>query len=489
MKINEKKLKKKYGYEEGYADAIDPQTAAKALDYKKHFLKHFIAINQHQIEQRLGGQKYWVTLKYDGEFADIFHSGGQTFTLNRSARVRRGIPCIEEAGKLLEQAGIQDAVIPAEIYFYNGGKRAKLGPLLSAFADEKKIANLRLAVYDIQELEGKPFRSPDYRVTHAKITEIFGQGTLCHPVEMKEANSVQEVKNLFQKWVVGENQEGLVVRSEMPFVFKIKPRHTLDTVVIGFTEGTGSQKGQIRTMLLALMPEKNRYQIITHVGGGMKEEQKKKLFKAFSRKIIPSEYIETDSNYVAFHLIRPDTILEISVNDVNFEKPEYQIKNTVLEIRDGRYRLHSTVDGMSVVAPVIERLREDKEADETDVRVSQVEHFTFRDPAGEEEQVEQESADLPKSELLSREVYTKQQGTKIMVQKYVVWKTHKEASGHYPAYVFYYANFSSQRADPLQREIKVSSSREQILELKKQSLRENVKKGWEKVEPVKPEKK
>ena len=181
MKINEDKLKPKYGYEEGWSDAVDKEAADKALSYKKDFLKQFIAINQNEIDKRLGGQKYWVTLKYDGEYADIFHDGKQTITLNRSARVRRGLPCIEEVGELLTKAGINEAVIPAEIYYYNDGKRARLGQLLSAFADEKKIDNLRLAIYDIQEIDGKPFRTQNYQETYDKITGIFGKGKLCHP--------------------------------------------------------------------------------------------------------------------------------------------------------------------------------------------------------------------------------------------------------------------------------------------------------------------
>lgn len=489
MKINESKLKKKYGYEEGWGDAIDKETADKALSYKKDFLKQFISINQTQIEKRLGGQKYWVTLKYDGEYADIFHEGKNTISINRSVRVRRGLPCLIEAGELLEKAGYKEAVVASEIYYYNDGKRSKLGALLKAFANEKETDNLRLAIYDIQELEGKAVSRNNYQEVYDKIVKIFEGGKLCHPVRMEVVDSVQGVKNLYQKWVVEQGMEGLVVRSEMPFVFKIKPRHNIDTVVIGFTEGTGSQKGMVRTMLLALMPAKNRYQILTHVGGGMPDKMKKDLFKKFTKNIIKSEYIETDSNYVAFHMIKPETVMEISVNDVNFEKPDTKIENNVLEIVNGAYKLHSTVEGISVVAPIFETFRDDKKADETDVRLSQVDAIYLREPSEVKEQV-RDVAELPKSEILSREVYKKEQGDKIMVQKYVVWKTNKADTGYFPSYVLYYANFSSQRKDPLQREVKVSESLEQINELKDKEIEENVKSGWVKVETEnKPKKK
>ena len=80
----------------------------------------------------------------------------------------------------------------------------------------------------------------------------------------------------------------------------------------------------------------------------------------------------------------------------------------------------------------------------------------------------------------SIEVYVKiSKGTK-MVRKFMVWKTNKEATGEYPAYVFHYTDFSAGRAEMLKKEIKVSDSKKQIEEIFASELLENVKKGWEK---------
>lgn len=37
---------------------------------------------------------------------------------------------------------------------------------------------------------------------------------------------------------------GGVVRSDLPFVYKIKPRHSIDAVVVGFSEGAGAERGR-----------------------------------------------------------------------------------------------------------------------------------------------------------------------------------------------------------------------------------------------------
>jgi hypothetical protein len=67
------------------------------------------------------------------------------------------------------------------------------------------------------------------------------------------------------------------------------------------------------------------------------------------------------------------------------------------------------------------------------------------------------------------------------VQKYFVWKTNKEGTdSRYPAYVLHYTDFSVGRKELLKRELRVSSSEEQILAICDEMIAENVKKGWEK---------
>ncbi len=120
MRLNENKFKKVHGYEEGKVDTLDPESADIALGYKKNVLKNFISISQHEILDRLRGNEYFVTRKYDGEYAIIFYDNGQCVTVNRSGRTRRGIPCIEEAAELIRSAGITQGIFPAEIYVHRG---------------------------------------------------------------------------------------------------------------------------------------------------------------------------------------------------------------------------------------------------------------------------------------------------------------------------------------------------------------------------------
>ena len=399
-------------------------------------------------------------------------------TINRSGRVRRGIPCIEEAGRLLDAAGIRQAVVPAEIYVEAGQGRGRLNALLSALADRRRIGSLRLAVFDLLETDGKPVRG-SYGEIWKRLEGIFSGGKLVHPVEMEVAASAEGVEAIYDDWVEREGGEGLVVRSDGPFVYKIKPRHSLDAVVVGFSDGTGSMKGQVRSLLLALMPAEGRYQVVGRVGSGLTEEMRETLYSRFSREVIPSEYIVTDMDYVAFRMIRPETVIELTAGDLLYETESGPKQNTVLRIEANAYRIAATVDGVKLLAPVFVRVRMDKRADASDVRLAQIERFTASfDPTTAQERPAPES--LPVSTLLFREVYLKTLGGKTMVQKFMVWKTNKEQTGEYPAFVLYHANFSSGRADPLRREVKVSSNAAQIGRLLRESLEQNVRGGWSK---------
>jgi ATP-dependent DNA ligase len=476
MELYKDKLVAKHGYFEGAASAVDAASSAKAIDYKKTVTKSYQSLSPEQVESRLSGTDFYVTKKYDGELNLIYFDSVNVFLLNRSGRVRLGLPCVEAAGKALAAANIKQAIIPSELYVDETSGRTRVFDVLEALANEQMIKNLRLAPFDIYELDDTLYRSRSYEETYRKLTDIFGKTETSQAVKMERASSKQAVLEIYNRWVEEENAEGLVVRSELPLVHKIKPRHTIDVAVIGFSEGTGDQKGMIRSLLLAMMTEDGKFQIIGRTGNGFDDELKKKLLDDFSPKIIESSYIETDSNHVAFHMVQPDTVIELMVNDVLFETSSGAILNQVLELENNRWFRSGNVDGVSFVYPIFVRFRDDKTVCVSDVRLSQINSFSVvpQDTGTEDKK-------LSESKLLAREVYKKVSGEKLMVQKFLVWATGKENDPDYPAFVFHYTNFSSDRKEPLQRDVFISNEQEQILQLMTDSIAENVKKGWEKV--------
>ncbi|MFZ5989557.1 MAG: hypothetical protein ACOYWZ_20870 [Bacillota bacterium] len=478
MRFDASKLQKTKGYFEGTIEAVDEITAAAASDYKRKVCKNFIAISPDQIDSRVNGEDFYVTKKMDGEMSVLFFDGMDSYIINTGGKVRKGLPCVAEAEKILKEAGVESAVIPAELYVEETDGRTRVFEVLSALSKEEAIARLNLAPFDIVELNGKPFNADSYEETYKKLTELFQNSKKVRPVPYKKVSSRNEVKEIFSEWVEKQNAEGLVLRSNLPLVYKVKPKHNIDAVVIGYTESSGDSKGQIRTLLLALMTGENCYQIVGKTGNGFSDEHRKEFYEKFSKMHLNSKYIETDSSHVAFHMIRPETVIEISINDILVETGTSKIVNHVLEIKDDTYRLISSVPGVSFIYPVFERIRGDKKACMEDVRYSQVTDLVYIPDVDS-----CSSTKLPESEVIMREVYKKTVKDKLMVLKFVVWKTNKEQiDKNYPAYVMHFTNFSSDRKEPLQREVRISNNKDQILQIARSYIEENVKKGWIKVD-------
>jgi len=480
MNIDKNKLDNSRGYQEGSIGAVDSETANFAASYKKDVSRKYISMEPDQIDERLAGTTFFVSRKYDGELAVLFWNGKECFSVNSGGKVRMGLPCIEEAAKRFKAAKLKSAVIPAELYRCEESGRTRVSTVLAALADKTLHNELRLALFDIVSIDGEPFRSTSYEQVHKKLSGICVDSKLIHVVRCETANSRQQVKDIFVKWVDDEGSEGLVVRSELPIVYKLKNCFTLDAAIVGFSEGSGDTKEQIRTLLVALMTEDGHFQVIGRCpGSGLDMETRKKLYPKLLKMKIKSDYTEIDSNNVAFHMIRPEIIAEVKVNDLVFENNSGPIFDPLLSLKDGAYHRERNVHGISLVHPVFSMFREDKKANVQDIRASQISEISCN-PFGDGEK---ERGELPKSELIKREVYKKTQGEKLMVQKFLVWKTNKEVDpgAEYPAYVFAYTDFSSDRVEALKNEVRVSNSKEQILSLFDASIEKNIKKGWEKV--------
>ena len=266
-----------------------------------------------------------------------------------------------------------------------------------------------------------------------------------------------------------------MLHSELPFVYKIKPHHTIDAVIVGFTCGEGDDSNAVRDIAVALMNEEGQLQITGVTGNGFTNEQRTQLLKELEPMACQSEYIITDSRNVAFQMVKPGIVVEVSVGDFISEASDGTPKmNPLLAFSDSDgYLSEGNTPGVSALHMVFVRLREDKGFNESDIRISQVTDIC---PFSQEKTVRLNG--LPKSEVLAKRIFTKGSGEKIMVQKYVVWKTNKEESSLFPAYVFFYTDFSSGRKEMLKRDIRVSSDKEQVMAFMDASIEQNVKKGW-----------
>jgi hypothetical protein len=250
--------------------------------------------------------------------------------------------------------------------------------------------------------------------------------------------------------------------------------------VIGFAESSGDRTGLLHDMLVALLRKEGTFHVLGRVGGGFTDDQRKELLSDLKDMVVESEYSEVSSDHVAYQMVRPEWVVEISCLDLVSQNTRGgPVGRMVLDwhANNGHsiYRALRRLPLASVISPQFVRRREDKQVQATDVRISQVADLV------ELPQADKDARQLvyPKSELLRREVYVKELKGEQMVRKLVLWKTNKDqVAEDFPAYVAHLTDFSPNRKDPLCRDIRVSSSREQIEQLCEQLKAENITKGW-----------
>lgn len=345
-------------------------------------------------------------------------------------------------------------------------------------SSQEDLENLRFAAFDIISLDGKP---PDelFAETWKQLSRLFDKGRLVHPVETEIVTDAPGVARLFHQWVETEGAEGLVVRSDTAGTFKIKCRQTLDAAVIGFTEGTDERQGLLHDLLVAVMRGDGTLQVLTRVGGGFSDDERRSLLCDLKDTIVASEYAEVNGDHVAYQMVEPQWVIEMTCLDLISQSTSGGPMLRMALDWDQVARCYRTVRRLplvSVIAPQFLRLRDDKTVCPADVRIRQVTDLVEVPLADRDAR----QITLPASEILRREVYTKPMKGETMVRKFVLWKTNKERqSDDYPAFVLHYTDFSPNRKTPLERELRVSNSREQIGLLWNELKSGSLPKGWE----------
>ena len=477
-----------------------------AIDYKKNVAGKFVLVEGAKLKQRIDGERFAVTRKIDGHMQVVFYVDGQVteqlepssslerpsrdgtrrsqvFMLNANGKEKasEGLKCLDAFAEAVKAAGLKQAIIAAELYLPRPEGRPRCGDVQAALADDAKRDQLALAPFDIVELDGEKWQAEHYADTHNKLCTIF-QNEQVKPVQNRNASSKDEVQEIFDEWVGGEGAEGLVVHSESPIVWKVKERHTIDAAVIGYTT---AERG-IRDLMFAVRRPDGLFQMFVLGSTGLTDEQRADIAQRLSTKHVESQYVLSDSRGIAYQMVKPELVFEISVLELVARGNDDKIKmNPLLRYLpspvgegpggEAGWLMEGTTPGVTALGITLERERTDKQPTETDVRISQLTDIC---PF---EEVENSKLSTLNSQLLERHVYKKVSGEKVMLHKFLLWKTNKEQSGRYPAYIIYHTDYSSARKEMIKRDMLYSNDEQQIRDLLAAEIADNVKKGWEEV--------
>lgn len=471
----------KFGYCIGKVnDLADPALHAKAQDYKRRVSGAMRALSGEDAYRIPKARGYFVSRKYDGEMALVFFDGERLLSVNPGGTVRVGLPCFDEAEKLLKKAKVKSCVLGAEIYVREDLTKAhpvqQVVRILRSPPSKEKLETLGLAVYDVIEADEKAVDST------AKVYDLLkkwlGKGKTAHPVEFHKVDNIDKVLELFTEWVIGEGSEGIVVRHDQAGWFKVKARHNLDVAVIGYSEGVDARRGMLHDLLVAVMRDDGTFHEFTRVGGGFTDDDRREIAKELKRRIVPSDYVAVNNDYVAYEMIHPGPVIEISCLDMIPERARGgPVKRMVLDWDGKRYSALIRMPLVSVISPQYIRMRDDKEAVVDDVNIRQVSELVEVPEADKPAHAD----DSPASEILERTVYTKTMKGNKMVRKLLLWKTNKTDRTDFPGFVVYLTDFSPNRQNPLERDIKISNNEKTARKMFDQLAEKNFVSGWEKV--------
>jgi hypothetical protein len=457
----------------------DPFVPLKAQEYRRNLGARMQPLDRATMKDKLPSCDCFVSRKVDGECTFLLISGDQCCSVNPGGVVRTGLPFMAEAVELIGKSKHKQILLAGELYVARDDRRPRVHDVSRVARQPDSQADLdqlHFAVFDILDIDNQPAPAA-YADVYRKIESIFKSGKRIHPVETVRAKTYEDVQKLFEKWVDGEGAEGLVVRSDTGGQFKIKPRISLDVAVLGFTEGTEDRIGMIHDLLVGLMRQDNSFHILGRVGGGFNEDERRAMLSDLKDMAAESDYAEVNDS-VAYQMVKPEWVIEISCLDlINQTTRGGSIDRMVLgyDMPRNMYQSIRRLPLASPISPAYVRRREDKTIRFDDLRLQQV-HDIVEVPMLDRDA---RQLTLPKSELIKREVFTKTLKGNTMVRKLLLWKTNKESEiGSFPAYVAYFTDFSPNRAASLERDIRVSNSREQIEQLLNEMKVENIVKGW-----------
>lgn len=470
-------------YATGPANALkDPMLHPKVQTIRRKMAAIMRPLDKFDMAKKIPTDNYHISRKIDGEFTVLVFDGESAITVNPGGTVRTGLAFMDEAADLLKKAGIKQAMIAGELYVEPDADKTRsrvrdVMVIARKPKNESDLKRLKFAVFEIIERDRQTYSN--YADSWKAIAELFGNGKTIHPVETVIGEKSTLIAQCFENWVEKEEAEGVVVRGESCGMFKIKPRHNLDVVILGFTEGTGDRTGMIHDVLVGIMRQDETFQLLTHVGGGFSEEMRRNLFSDLEDIVVESEYSEVNSDHVAYRMVEPKYIIEISCLDLIVETTrQATVDKIVLNWNPGqkRYEVLRRMPLANVISPQFVKFREDKSVNPQDLRIEQITGLVEVPLAD----ISAKEYKLPESTLLKRRVATKTLKGAEMVRKLVMWKTNKESLSvdEYPAYVLHFTDYSPNRKNPLSRDIRVSNSVEQIEALWLEMEKQNFVRGW-----------
>ena len=447
---------------------MDKQLSEKILNYKNAVASKYLPVRSDQISKRVFDmEKYFLSTKIDGQICFIIKKKNSIDLVNHNSTPFERQEIIDELKNSLKK---HEGIYVGEIYYHSDDKRTRTYDLKKEIKNPK--SDIRIAVFDLLEHDNEQYNENDWTTKKSLLKSVFSAGENVFFLNEVELQNKKEIEDEFKLRAEDQNEEGVVVRGENGPVFKIKEYLSFDLVILGYVNGYQNNSSLLKEILVGVKNAKDTFLVIGIVVNGFSVEDREKFSSAFDKIKVESDALEISNSKIPFTMIEPKYVVEIESTDIMNSTSSGIIKRNILKYNK-KYILEKSSPSVSLTTPVIIRFRDDKKVNDNDVGINQIERVINLEDDNYKE------ADKKPSKVLKKEIYIKEVKGLKMVKKFFVWETHIQ-SDEYPKFVFYKVDYSPSRASKLNRDIKVSNDKKQILNIYKDSIESDIKKGWNK---------
>ena len=462
-------------------DLANPELGATLSVYRRSVAGRYRAIQSANMLTELPDTTLLVSPKVDGQLWYLIAESNDVWLASPTGRSIRGpLPIIDEARKTLGARAKDRVVVAGELFALATTGRPRCGDIAARLAEGADADTKRLGFLAFDLVQGGdaecPHPSDDYPERYATLERLLAGGKRVRAIESVSCSGPDEVRAKFVEWVESGKAEGLVARDPVGRIYKIKPRLSLDCAIVGYTERSNAPD-QVRSILCAVMRHDGSYQLIGATGNVGSDADRASLHKLLSPTLAASNFRFASDAGAMYRFVRPETVVELTATDAQSEDARGQpLRQHVLLYDDEKgWQPRLPLPGASLLHSSMQRLRDDKSVNDIDIRASQLEERCHVHGLNESA----EAVDLPTSEVIRREAYSKASKGKTAVRKVVVWKTNKEAiDATFPAFVVQLTDYSPTRKEPLKRQVRLAPDKATADGIANDIVAANIKKGW-----------
>jgi hypothetical protein len=321
-----------------------------------------ISLSIEEMEKKLGEDTAVIEQKVDGQSVIMDYRDDKAQFATLDGRLMWDIPVLNEIESILKKNKISQAQMMGELASMESGKILGFNQSMSIIrnpgSDKNKIS---WHPYQILNMNGKeiPDDLESYRESWIKIKSLFAGAKHVKPVDYSEGGS-GVLKKSWDKLVLKEENEGLVIRTKDGKVYKAKPTFTYDLVIVAVGDKTGKNwpKKRIGTALMAFMDNNGIFRTAGEVASGFTHVEQTELYSWAQENKVGE-----DNHYV---WVRPSKIMEIQWERTTIKEMK------AYSYSKGKYEPKGKLMSGTIVKPRFIRWRTDKSVTPADLRLTQV---------------------------------------------------------------------------------------------------------------------